>query len=273
MGRRRPCHGPARPSLPDQSAESHSPLLASRSGVSPGQLRRRVDAARRAGISHVGPHGALARHHPPPPRPVPCAAESLGRGAASGQPPSPSAIRNSSSSTKPIISSAALWEIRAASTTPASPTCRVLDNPAARATEIAAMAQWMIGESHFHQQHYAHAIAAYERCLANTRFPRWQAAAPLASRQVPPAPRPDRRGHAKTSAASSAQYADQSVSAEARQRLASLAATATSLAPFRGQIEITERFHHFIDSSAAQVAPCIARSFAVAAKPSRPRRS
>jgi TolA-binding protein len=107
---------------------------------------------------------------------------------------------------------------------------RVLDDPAAKATEIAAMAQWMIGESHFHQQHYAQAVAAYERCLAEHTIPRWQAASLLQAGKC-------RLLLGQTEEAKKdfsrilSQYADQSVSAEARQRLASLAATATASRP------------------------------------------
>jgi TolA-binding protein len=46
-------------------------------------------------------------------------------------------------------------------------------------TETAAMAQWMIGESYFHQEDYAAALRAYLRVEILYAFPRWQAAALL----------------------------------------------------------------------------------------------
>ena len=41
------------------------------------------------------------------------------------------------------------------------------------------MAQWMIGESHFHQKNFQQAIKAYHRVESLYAFPRWQAAALL----------------------------------------------------------------------------------------------
>ena len=46
-------------------------------------------------------------------------------------------------------------------------------------TETAAMAQWMIGESYFHQEDYAAALKAYLRVEILYAYPRWQAAALL----------------------------------------------------------------------------------------------
>ncbi|MCB9941360.1 MAG: tetratricopeptide repeat protein [Planctomycetaceae bacterium] len=46
-------------------------------------------------------------------------------------------------------------------------------------TETAAMAQWMIGESYFHQKDYREAIRAYHRVVSLYAFPQWQAAALL----------------------------------------------------------------------------------------------
>ncbi|MDA1052849.1 MAG: tetratricopeptide repeat protein [Planctomycetota bacterium] len=46
-------------------------------------------------------------------------------------------------------------------------------------TETAAMAQWMIGESFFHQQEYRDAIRAYHRVVSLHAYPPWQAAALL----------------------------------------------------------------------------------------------
>jgi TolA-binding protein len=46
-------------------------------------------------------------------------------------------------------------------------------------SETAVMAQFMIAETYFHQQHFATALAEYRRTLEDDRFPRWQAAALL----------------------------------------------------------------------------------------------
>ncbi|HEX4129290.1 MAG TPA: tetratricopeptide repeat protein [Pirellulales bacterium] len=56
---------------------------------------------------------------------------------------------------------------------------RVLDSPTARASETAAMAQWMIGESYFHQRQYERAIREYLRVEILYAYPAWQAAALL----------------------------------------------------------------------------------------------
>jgi TolA-binding protein len=56
---------------------------------------------------------------------------------------------------------------------------RVVRSPTGGRTETAAMAQWMIGESYFHQKEYDLAIRAYHRVESLYAFPRWQAAALL----------------------------------------------------------------------------------------------
>lgn len=56
---------------------------------------------------------------------------------------------------------------------------QVLDSPTGRNTETAAMAQWMIGETYFHQEQFALAADAYHRTETLHRFPQWQAAALL----------------------------------------------------------------------------------------------
>lgn len=48
-------------------------------------------------------------------------------------------------------------------------------------TETAAMAQWMIGESYFHQKRYREAVRAYHRVETLFAYPQWQAAALLQS--------------------------------------------------------------------------------------------
>jgi TolA-binding protein len=54
---------------------------------------------------------------------------------------------------------------------------QVIDSPTGRATETAAMAQWMIGETYFHQEQFALAAEAYHRTETLYPFPQWQAAA------------------------------------------------------------------------------------------------
>lgn len=56
---------------------------------------------------------------------------------------------------------------------------RVIRSPAGGRTETAAMAQWMIGESYFHQKNYDAAVKAYQRVERLFAFPRWQAGAVL----------------------------------------------------------------------------------------------
>jgi len=52
---------------------------------------------------------------------------------------------------------------------------KVIESPAGGKTQTAAMARWMIGESFFHQENYAAALAEYLQ-VAECSFPRWQAA-------------------------------------------------------------------------------------------------
>jgi tetratricopeptide (TPR) repeat protein len=56
---------------------------------------------------------------------------------------------------------------------------QVLENEWATGTETAAMAQWMIGETHFHQRNYELATVAYERVIERHKLPEWQARAAL----------------------------------------------------------------------------------------------
>ncbi|MBC8868924.1 MAG: tetratricopeptide repeat protein [Planctomycetes bacterium] len=56
---------------------------------------------------------------------------------------------------------------------------RAIRSPEGGATETAAMAQWMIGESYMHQKRYDKAIDAYQSVKSLFDYPRWQAAAML----------------------------------------------------------------------------------------------
>ncbi|HTU27511.1 MAG TPA: tetratricopeptide repeat protein, partial [Pirellulales bacterium] len=52
---------------------------------------------------------------------------------------------------------------------------RVIRSTSGAKTETAAMAQWMIGETFFHQESYDEAVAAYLRVEVLYAWPRWQA--------------------------------------------------------------------------------------------------
>lgn len=56
---------------------------------------------------------------------------------------------------------------------------RVVRSTTGGRTETAAMAQWMIGESFFHQKDYHSAVKAYHRVVSLYAYPQWQAAALL----------------------------------------------------------------------------------------------
>jgi TolA-binding protein len=56
---------------------------------------------------------------------------------------------------------------------------KVIANPRAATIETAAMAQWMIGETFFHQEKYVEALGEYLRVEEHYPFPRWQSAALL----------------------------------------------------------------------------------------------
>lgn len=58
---------------------------------------------------------------------------------------------------------------------------RVIHSITGGRTETAAMAQWMIGETYFHQKNFLEAIKAYHRVERLFPFPRWQAGALLQS--------------------------------------------------------------------------------------------
>ncbi|MCA9232155.1 MAG: tetratricopeptide repeat protein, partial [Planctomycetales bacterium] len=56
---------------------------------------------------------------------------------------------------------------------------RVLEDKLAAGTETSAMAQWMIGETFFHQNDYLRARQAYQRVIDQHSLPEWQARAAL----------------------------------------------------------------------------------------------
>jgi TolA-binding protein len=56
---------------------------------------------------------------------------------------------------------------------------KVIHSPAGAKTETAAMAQWMIGETFFHQKNYTAAIREYLRLEILYAYPTWQSAALL----------------------------------------------------------------------------------------------
>lgn len=98
---------------------------------------------------------------------------------------------------------------------------RVIRSPEGRSTEVAAMAQWMTGETYFLQKRYDDAIRAYHRVEALYGYPRWQAAALVQAakcyelkRQAEPAKRLYRQVVA--------QYQDTSFARQAAERLRSL---------------------------------------------------
>lgn len=56
---------------------------------------------------------------------------------------------------------------------------KTIQAPAAAKTETAAMAQWMIGESYFHQKNYEAAVRAYLQVEILYKYPTWQSVALL----------------------------------------------------------------------------------------------
>ncbi|RCS44622.1 hypothetical protein DTL42_17010 [Bremerella cremea] len=57
---------------------------------------------------------------------------------------------------------------------------KVIQSPVAAGSETAAMAQWMVGETYFHQKNYDAAIRAYVKVATSPEdFPKWKAAALL----------------------------------------------------------------------------------------------
>ena len=59
----------------------------------------------------------------------------------------------------------------------------VLADPQAMETKTAAMAQWLIGESYFHQDNLEQALMAYQLVDATYDYPEWRAPRPTANYQ------------------------------------------------------------------------------------------
>jgi TolA-binding protein len=104
--------------------------------------------------------------------------------------------------------------------------------PQARGSETAAMAQWMIGESYFHQQQYAAALGEYMK--VGSEYARWHAAALLQAGKSQEA-----LGRWEDAASSYAAlvntYPDSSLAAEANQRLT--AARARAAVPLQPRLK------------------------------------
>ncbi len=110
---------------------------------------------------------------------------------------------------------------------------RVVRSPVGGRTETAAIAQWMIGETHFHQKQYDEAIKAYHRVESLFAYPTWQAAALLQAGKCYEQ-QGDLTNAAKMYAQILTKYADTSFAAEATQRLAAVKERA-SVASRRGR--------------------------------------
>ncbi|MBN2023430.1 MAG: tetratricopeptide repeat protein [Pirellulales bacterium] len=104
---------------------------------------------------------------------------------------------------------------------------RVIQSSAGEKTETAAMAQWMIGETFFHQKDYESALREYLRVEILYAFPRWQAGALLQAGKCQ-----ERLGRPAAAAGLYGRVVDEYSQTpfvdEARQRLADLRGPATS---------------------------------------------
>ncbi len=95
---------------------------------------------------------------------------------------------------------------------------RVVRSTVGGKTETAAMAQWMIGETYFHQKNYDEAIQAFHRVETLYAFPQWQAAALLQAGKCYEK-KDDFRSAVKVYAQLLKHHADSASSKEASQRL------------------------------------------------------
>ena len=97
----------------------------------------------------------------------------------------------------------------------------VLADPHAAGSEVAAMAQWRIGETWFHQENYAAAIAAYYRVDSLHDLPKWRSAALLQAAKCQEHLRNPTNAE-KLYRQLLTRYPDSDFAAEARERLAQL---------------------------------------------------
>jgi cellulose synthase operon protein C len=95
---------------------------------------------------------------------------------------------------------------------------RVIKSPQGAKTETAAMAQWMIGETYFHQKDYGAAIREYARLEYGYDYPTWQAAAALQSGKCHDL-REERKEAERCYARVIKDYPDTQFAAEAAERL------------------------------------------------------
>ncbi len=98
----------------------------------------------------------------------------------------------------------------------------VVRSPQGSKTETAAMAQWMIGETYFHQQEYPAAVREYLRVEILYSYPRWQAAALLQAGKCYELLN-DRKAALELYDRLLERFGNESFAAEAKQRRASLA--------------------------------------------------
>jgi TolA-binding protein len=107
---------------------------------------------------------------------------------------------------------------------------KVVRSPTGGKTETAATAQWMIGETYFHQERFAEAIKEYLRVEILYPFPQWQAAALLQAAKAH-----EKLGQHKDATTLYAQllqkYGQTTHAQEAAQRLGDLTQRTTARAP------------------------------------------
>ncbi|HRF01892.1 MAG TPA: tetratricopeptide repeat protein [Pirellulaceae bacterium] len=105
----------------------------------------------------------------------------------------------------------------------------VVRSTAGQGTETAAMAQWMIGESWFHQERWSEAIDAYRSVDPFVAHPRWRASAVLQIGKCH-----ERQGETRSAAAAYArllrEFPASEAAAEASSRLAALGSSQPPLA-------------------------------------------